>query len=91
MIDTYSSVIDHVDGVTIFYGYDEDSFTSVTNFLDFTKDLRKIGIIDSIEVLPKIPEWVRDIFIWYGEDAVSEDELLNAIKYLVNNNIINLD
>ena len=39
----------------------------------------------------KIPEWVRNIFIWYGQDKVSEDELLNAIKFLVQQEIIKLD
>ncbi len=39
----------------------------------------------------KIPEWVRNIFIWYAEDQVSEDELLNAIKYLVQEEVITLE
>ena len=41
--------------------------------------------------IQKIPEWVRNIFIWYAEEKVSEDELLNAIKYLVQQEIIKLD
>ncbi len=39
----------------------------------------------------KIPEWVRNIFVWYAQDRVSEDELLNAIKFLVQQDIIKLD
>jgi glucose/arabinose dehydrogenase len=39
----------------------------------------------------KIPEWIRNIFIWYSQDQVSEDELLNAIKYLVQQKIIKLN
>ncbi len=39
----------------------------------------------------KIPDWVRNIFIWYGENKVSEEELLNAIKFLVQQEIIKLD
>jgi glucose/arabinose dehydrogenase len=39
----------------------------------------------------KIPQWVRNIFLWYAQDQVSEDELLNAIKFLVQQNIIKLD
>ena len=39
----------------------------------------------------KIPEWVRNIFVWYAEEKVSEDELLNAIKYLIQQDIIKLD
>jgi len=36
----------------------------------------------------KIPDWVKNIFVWYGQDQVSEDELLNAIKYLINEKIL---
>jgi len=39
----------------------------------------------------KIPEWVRNIFVWYAQEQVSEAELLNAIKYLVQQDIIKLD
>jgi len=39
----------------------------------------------------KIPEWVRNIFVWYAQDQVSEGELLNAIKFLVQQDIIRLD
>ena len=39
----------------------------------------------------QIPEWIRNIFIWYGEQKVTETELINAIRFLVNNGIINLD
>ena len=40
------------------------------------------------ESMPKVPDWVRNIFIWYGEEKISEDELLNAIKFLVSQGII---
>ena len=36
----------------------------------------------------KIPEWVRNIFVWYADDAISEKELLNAIQFLINEKII---
>lgn len=36
----------------------------------------------------KIPDWVKNIFSWYSQDQVSEDELLNAIKYLINEKIL---
>ena len=39
----------------------------------------------------EIPSWIKNVFIWYGDDKVSEKELLSAIKFLVNNGIINLD
>ena len=36
----------------------------------------------------KLPEWIRNIFIWYAEDRISEDELLGAIQFLVQQGII---
>ena len=42
-------------------------------------------------VANKIPEWVKNIFAWYAQDQISEDEVLNAIKFLVNQGIINLN
>ena len=38
----------------------------------------------------KVPEWVRNIFIWYAENRISEDELLGAIEFLVDNGILHL-
>ena len=38
----------------------------------------------------QIPSWVKKIFVWYGDDMISEIELLTAIKFLVNEGIINL-
>jgi hypothetical protein len=46
---------------------------------------------DVEEKIDKIPEWVRNIFIWYGEKSISEDEVLNAIKFLINQGIIDLN
>ena len=39
----------------------------------------------------KIPDWVKNIFLWYGQDQVSEEELLEAIKYLINEKILVLN
>ncbi len=38
----------------------------------------------------KIPTWVKNVFIWYGQGKISEDDLLGAIKFLVDNGIIQL-
>ncbi len=51
-----------------------------------SEDLMKIERIS--ELTPKIPEWVRNIFIWYGEDKISEDELIGALQYLIQEGII---
>ena len=39
----------------------------------------------------KIPSWIRNIFMWYGQNQISEDDLINAIKYLIENKIIKID
>ena len=38
----------------------------------------------------KIPDWVRNIFIWYGEKKISEDELIGAIQFLIKEGIIKI-
>ena len=38
-----------------------------------------------------VPDWVRNTALWYGEGNISETEFLNAIKFLVENEIIVLD
>jgi len=52
-----------------------------------------IGIVDTTpadvpEPTPKIPEWVRNIFIWYAEEKISEDDLLGAIQFLLDQGIL---
>ena len=39
----------------------------------------------------KIPSWVKNIFKWYSEGTISEDEVINAIKFLINQGIVKLD
>jgi hypothetical protein len=45
---------------------------------------------ESHTVSSKIPAWVRNVFIWYGDGKISEDDLLGAIKFLVDSGIIQL-
>lgn len=35
-----------------------------------------------------IPEWVKNNALWYGQGDISETEFLNAIKFLVENDIL---
>ena len=46
--------------------------------------------IETHVVPSKIPGWVKNVFVWYGEGKISEDELLGAIKFLADNGIIQL-
>jgi len=59
-----------------------------------TKTIPKIDnnlISNTVESQKSIPIWVKNIFLWYGQDQVSEDELLNAIKYLIDEGILVVD
>ena len=38
-----------------------------------------------------IPDWVKNTAGWWAEDAISETEFVNAIEFLVNEGIINVD
>ena len=36
----------------------------------------------------KLPEWVRNIFIWYANNQISEDDLIGALQFLIQEGII---
>lgn len=38
-----------------------------------------------------VPSWVKNTAKWYGDGQISEIEFLNAIKYLINNGILNVE
>ena len=57
---------------------------------DLVDDDTSITKNSSITQTPKIPSWAKNIFIWYGQDKISEDELLNAIEFLVNDGLIKI-
>lgn len=38
-----------------------------------------------------VPDWVKNTAKWYGDGKISEAEFLNAIKYLINNRVLNLE
>ena len=37
-----------------------------------------------------LPDWIQNIFKWYGEGTIPDQELVNAIQYLVQNGIIQI-
>lgn len=48
--------------------------------------------ISEPEIMPesqsKLPDWVRNIFIWYAEGQIGEDDLISALEFLINEEII---
>jgi len=56
-------------------------------------------VSDSVEVSelvtgdsdqPKIPEWIKDVFVWYGQDLITEDELISALQFLISEGILDV-
>jgi len=46
--------------------------------------------VENMYAESNLPEWIRTIFYWYGKDKISEPELLEAIKWLVENDVIKI-
>ena len=38
-----------------------------------------------------IPPWIKNTALWYGEGSISETEFLNAIKFLIENGLIEIE
>lgn len=38
-----------------------------------------------------VPEWVKNNASWYGQGIISETEFLNAIKFLIENDVLVID
>ena len=47
-----------------------------------------IGLMTPNAFANNVPEWVKNTAGWWAEDAISETEFLNAIEFLVNEEII---
>ena len=72
-----------------------------TNYPQYSSIYEAVGLkeIKSEKIDPeptsisakKVPDWAKNIFGWYANDIVSEDELLNAIRYLIKEGIIKVD
>jgi len=45
----------------------------------------------SEEPTPRIPDWVKNTMGWYAEGLISEDDIILAIKFLIQEGIIKLD
>ena len=57
-----------------------------SNYPEYDSIEQAVGL----ELTRNIPDWIKNIFVWYGQDQIEEDELLNAIKFLINKEIINI-
>ena len=44
-----------------------------------------------LENTPKIPDWVKNIFILYADGSITENELISALKFLIEEGIIEIN
>ena len=66
-----------------------DEITGTSSF-ELVDDTEMLTENSSISQTSKIPSWVKNIFTWFGQDKISEDELIKAIEFLVNDGLIKL-
>jgi len=55
------------------------------NFPEYSSIFVAVGLEEPRE---KIPDWVKNIFIWYAEGQIGEDDLINALEFLINEGLI---
>ena len=62
--------------------------------MDFMKNITillalfALGLMVPDAFAENVPEWVKNTAGWWATDAISETEFVNAIEFLVNENII---
>ncbi len=67
----------------------DNNSTSVTEIENDQEEiLEDSELISNGEVEPKVPEWVRNIALWYGEGILSEDEFIDAIRFLIKEGVV---
>ena len=47
-----------------------------------------VSVSASFATAESVPSYVKDMALWYGQGIVSETEFLNAIKFLIENDIL---
>ena len=84
-LETFS-IIKSSMPITIIPNTVEELVTS--NSTSDVEDIEELEIENSVQPESKIPSWVHDIFVWYADEIISENELLTALEYLIAQEII---
>ncbi len=67
----------------------DNNSTSITEIENEQEEIHEVSeLISNGEVKPKVPEWVRNIALWYGEGVLSEDEFIDAIRFLIKEGVV---
>ncbi len=63
--------------------------TSITEIENEQEEIHEISeLISNGEVEPKVPEWIKNIALWYGQGTISEDEFIDAIRFLIKEGVV---
>ena len=84
-LETFSIVKSSMP-ITIIPNTVEELVTS--NSTSDVEDIEELEIENLVQPESKIPSWVHDIFVWYADEIISENELLTALEYLIAQEII---
>jgi len=71
-------------------GY-EIGFDCPKNQLEQTPDTETLITHLKISKKSQIPDWVKNTMRWYAEEKISEQEMINALQYLVKEGTIKLE
>jgi hypothetical protein len=66
----------------------DNNSTSITEIDNEEETLEDLEIISNGKVEPKVPEWVKNIALWYGQGTISEDEFIDAIRFLIKEGVV---
>ena len=65
--------------------------TDIDNTSETESTAESIEIESELENVQNIPDWVKNIFILYADDSITENELISALKFLIEQGIIKIN
>ena len=68
----------------------ESEFVSEAQIQSEEKSIIEEESDSIIEEVTKIPDWIRNIFVLYADGSISDQELINAITFLIEQKIIEI-
>jgi len=69
----------------------DESAEKINDLNDSQANENSLQINTDLENTPKIPDWVKNIFVLYSEGSITENELLSALKFLIEQGIIEIN
>jgi len=67
----------------------DDNSTSITEIENEQEEILETSELISNGVIePKVPDWVKNIALWYGQGTISEDEFIDAIRFLIKEGVV---